>query len=61
MVALAPPLEILFFSKYVFIYLFIYLAALSLSYIMRDLCCAMQDLQLQHAGSFSCGMWDLVP
>ena len=62
---------------YLFIYLFIYLAALSLSCGMRDLLvaacgifsCGMQGLFLVAAhGLFSCGMWtlswgmwDLVP
>ena len=43
---------ILFFKNiYLFIYSFIYLAALGLSHGMRDLRCGMWDLR--------CGMWDL--
>ena len=53
------------FLKKIFIY-FIYLTAPGLSFGTRDLCCCLQDLrcsvwdlQLWHAGSFSCGMGDL--
>ena len=47
------------------IYLFIYLAALGLSFIMRDLCCNIWDLFIAACGLFvvmrgllsSCGTW----
>ena len=42
------PLSFLFLN--LFIYLFIYLAALGLSCGRQDLCCSMWDLSLQCAG-----------